>query len=239
MSNRDKARDTKKSFYKEVVIKDCYMLKRWSFDFFDYIFDIGANVGIFSSYAAMTHTNAKIFAYEPCKETFKNLVEDLWFLPNIECTNEAMGDGSDLFFYDTGWSGCNLFYKEGEKEKQLDAYTVKSKTLSDIFYDKSISLDDKYFIKIDCEGGERFLLEDKKSIEVIKNSSGSGIEIHFPPVSAGRVMAKRRFKDFPSWEFYNEWMNDNFEKTHKIVYHCSNKKNGSGVYTLFNKERIS
>ena len=109
-------------------------------------------------------------------------------------------------------------------------------SLSSIFNNNNISRESRYYVKMDCEGGERFLLDDKESIDIIKGSQGSGIEVHFPPTKNGRKDAYERFKSFPTWEFYNKWMSDNFQDTHNIIYHCSSGSHGAGVYVLLNKE---
>lgn len=235
MSNKDAREQASVSFCREIILKDCYKFRYWNHDFFDYIVDIGANVGIFSLFSSMRHVNAKVFAYEPCKETFEDLIKNVGFIPNVECVNMALGDGEDLFFYDTEWSGCNLFFKDEEMAKNL-TYEINSCTLDSIFSNNDISVDNNYFIKIDCEGGERFLLDDKKAIDIIKDSCGSGIEVHFPPHGGNpRKDAMERFSTFPEWEVYNDWMNDNFGKTHEVIYHCSSKMRGSGVYSLIGK----
>ena len=120
MSNNDSKEMAQKSFYKEIVKKDCYLLKRFNNDFFDNIIDIGANVGMFSMYASFRHSTANVFAYEPCLETFNSLVDNMHFLLNVKCFNEALGDGNNLTLYDTGWSGCNLFFKDNERDFKYD-----------------------------------------------------------------------------------------------------------------------
>jgi FkbM family methyltransferase len=211
--------------YGEIVRKDCYRLNEWPNNFFDNIIDIGANVGLFVLYTHMRHPKAKIFAYEPCVKTYEDLKKNTWYLENIYYFNKALGNGDPLFFHDTGWPACNLFY-----ETKSDSSSITSCTLTKIF--EEIKISDKYLIKIDCEGGERFLLGDKDSVEIIKKSHAFCLEIHFPPKNKNSQFYER-FKTFPSWNVYNAWIYDNFEKTHKIVYCCSDgKKRGAGLYIL-------
>lgn len=234
MTHADKYKYARKASYGEIIRKDCYGLNNWSNNFFDAIIDIGANVGVFVLYAHMRHPKARIFAYEPCKEAFEMLIEGLNYLENISYFNEALADGSQLEFCDTTWLPCNVFFKKGENPSLAScssSYLVNSKSLSQMFDENKIDLKTKYYIKIDCEGGERFLLPDKTSISVIRGSEGSGIEIHFPH---GRK-THERFKSFPEWKTYNDWINDNFKQTHNIIYHCSSKIRGAGVYLLTKK----
>ncbi len=46
-----------------------------------------------------------------------------------------------------------------------------------------------------------------------------------------------RYGCFPEWHIYNDWVNDNFAKTHDIKYHYSNKNVGKGTYNLNHKEK--
>jgi hypothetical protein len=97
------------------------------------------------------------------------------------------------------------------------------------------NINGKYLIKIDCEGGERFLLKDEKCIEIIKKSCAFCLEIHFPPLKEGT--SAERFKTFPKWEVWHKWINDNFAETHYILYHCSDRKRrGAGTYVLRKKD---
>ena len=233
----DRLKRTRRAVYREIVRKDCYLVRKYFNDSIDYIFDIGANVGIFTLLSNFIHPTANIVAYEPCKYTFDYLIDNAGYIDNVEFRTEALGDGSMLYLYDTGYSGCNLFYKENETDNEVDNTPTKSVLLSDIIRSK-IKLNSNYFIKMDCEGGERFLLNDRESINVITESIQTAIEVHFPPVGCPvRREAAERFKTFPRWEIYNAWINDNFNKTHDIIYHCSSRKNGTGVYVLHGKHR--
>lgn len=96
-----------------------------------------------------------------------------------------MGDGSPMYFQDRGNSGQHRFFTDEELckwpavEKQ---YAVESKTLKQIFDDYHIDRDKPYIIKIDCEGGERFLMQEEfleESLDIIGGSVQTMMEIHF------------------------------------------------------------
>ena len=55
----------------EVCIGDCYALRRLAFAP-EVIFDIGANVGAFTSYARFMFPHAKIISVEPDPRNFEN-----------------------------------------------------------------------------------------------------------------------------------------------------------------------
>ncbi len=232
MKTKDSFDGTTRSMYGEVVTRDCYMMKQWGSDFFDNIVDIGANVGCFVTYAHMRHPRANLFAYEPCKETFQRLRDNCGHMGHVEFIDRALGDGSLLYLYDIGWAGCNQFFKQGEKGVDT-SYGVESISLSDIVRTHQISLDSKYYIKIDSEGGERFLLDDAESVGIIRRACGFAVEVHFPPHGNRPNQENvKRFGGFPEWKIYNSWIHDNFDKTHDIIYHMSSKSRGAGLYVL-------
>jgi FkbM family methyltransferase len=223
-----------KTMYKSIVEQDCYKLNNYPNNFFDAIVDIGANTGMFVLYAKIRHPFSNIFAYEPCKTTYTNLITNTWFLPNLKYFSQALGDGNPLVFYDTGCSIANLFYKNGEVMPQTESisqsYYVSSCTLTQIFDENKIK--GKYLIKIDCEGGERFMLNDKGCIDIIKKSQALCIEVHFPPRRKD-VLAHQRFGGFPDWCIWDTWMKENFAETHTIWYGFSDgRKSGHGTYIL-------
>ncbi len=227
----DMCEATARVIYRELVLKDCYLFQQWGCDSLDYIIDIGANLGVFVAYARMRHPNAYVVAYEPCKEAFEYMCKVCGYMKRVRFNNVALGDGSKLAFCDTGWLGCNQCFKPGERDIQ-SPYEVSSVTLSGIFDYYKIPLTSNYFIKIDCEGGERFLLTDSKCVEIVRHASGFALEVHFPPIGGGRPSSVERFNGLPEWKEYNSWIRGNFSQTHAITYHRSRKHLGVGVYVL-------
>ena len=204
---------------------DCYDLRKFKPGEIDFFLDIGANVGTVSLQAKVLLPKAKVISLEPARDTFEILERNMqqWKSTGIKLYNVALGDGSLMSFHRKGkaGSGMNRFYNQDEKDKWRKnyEYEIESKTIKQIFEDYKIDVEKKYIIKIDCEGGERFLLNDDRSIDIIKNSECLSMEIHFLPVKIRNKKFKNyeKFKTFPKWEIYREWMYDNFEKTHKII----------------------
>lgn len=56
------------------------------------VIDAGANVGIFSIFAAVKHPNATIYAFEPAPDCFAALRENTQDYPNIKVFNSGLGD---------------------------------------------------------------------------------------------------------------------------------------------------
>ncbi len=128
---------------------------------------------------------SRVISIEPCQETFKLMKQGLswWWSRKIEYYNIALGNGKSMCFHNKKNRGMNRFYSEEEKKWwPKNSYTIDSKTLKQIFIDYNIDTNKPYIIKIDCEGGERFLIHsdfEEESLEYIRNSVQTIIEIHF------------------------------------------------------------
>ena len=212
----------KKFIFKDVVVQDSYLIRDLPKDI-DFIVDIGANIGVFSTYARYLFPEARIVAIEPDKDNYLNLTNNLKDL-YVSCRNMAYGDGRDLFLKDNG-GGVQTFENESVNS---DSYMVKSFSLKDIFETNNLETNKNYVIKLDCEGGERFLLNNNDN-DIIRNCQHFCMEIHFP----NRTF--EQFSKFPSFERYNNWVKS-FSDTHKIIYHHSRKHSGHGVYVLSKKK---
>jgi len=157
---------------------DCYDLRKFKPGDIDVFIDIGANVGSTSLQAKVLNPTARIISFEPDKEIFKWLKNiEIW---GLECHNIALGNGSPMCCHIRGGSGEHRFYSDDEKDWwPEDSYTIESKTTKQIFEDYDVSLDKNYIIKIDCEGGERFWLQNQEeAIKYVSNSVQTMMELH-------------------------------------------------------------
>jgi|TARA_B110000238_G_scaffold14253_1_gene13866 precorrin-6B methylase 2 len=59
--------------FKEVWLKNIYEKNKIVVEEGDLVIDIGAHIGIFSTYAAELNKTGKIYAFEPFKDNFKRL----------------------------------------------------------------------------------------------------------------------------------------------------------------------
>lgn len=140
----------------------------------DIVVDIGANIGVFSIYAA--RKVGKVLSFEPCLENFEDLKE------NIELNN-----AKNIFLYNKGIYSkkgkLKLYLTEemtGHSINKQDSFSgeiedIEVITLSDIFKDYDIEKID--FLKIDCEGSEYevLLTTPKKCFERINRIA---MELH-------------------------------------------------------------
>ena len=117
------------------------------------VVDAGANIGVFSIFAAQKHPDATIYAFEPTPSTFKTLQENTAKYPNIKCFNCALGDqNGNTHIVDLGdFSGLNHIGEAG--------IPIEMKTIDSL----NIPLD---FLKMDTEGYEANIL--KGAAETIK-----------------------------------------------------------------------
>jgi len=211
-----------------ILHKDRHGLRHFPTNYFDYFIDIGAHIGVFSLVAKILHPESKIIAVEPCKETCSYLQENLNLL-DIKIENVALGNGEDLCFHEMNNLEASYFTEE---EENTGDYSVPSIKLKDLLDKYDIKKTDKYYLKIDCEGGESFLIGDKESEDIFREATKIVLEIHFPN------KINKQFNNLPTYEQYAEWVNK-FKDTHCIRYMHSRKRRGWGHFMLIHKTKAA
>ncbi len=187
--------------------------------------DIGANGGYISAKVLEMIAPDRIIALEPCKETFGHLLETNKGLGGIlECYNIAYGCGENLYYLykksmgmrrfltgeeSTHWESFDRLYSLHEK---YHPYPIESKTLEEIFLLYDVDVHQPYAIKMDCEGCERFLLENEEDLYYMKNATLFGAEFHFFGCDFDGTP---RAESSKPGEFAH-WIYDNFSDTHDI-----------------------
>jgi len=192
---------------------DCYDLRKFKINDIKTFIDIGANIGSVSTMARVLFPFARVIAIEPAKDTFELLKAAVQYL-SVECYNEALGPNVPLWFSKQRHKGLSKFLSDDEIKKwpKNIGYQITSKTLPEIVKSHNIDLSDPFIIKIDCEGGEKYL-RDQESIEIIKQSVQTGIEIHIPFGGS-----REEFEEFlnyfiDSHNLYEGHWNDSHNKT--------------------------
>jgi FkbM family methyltransferase len=139
----------------------------------DVILDVGAHVGVISTYLGMKYPNTKIISVEPHPTNYKNLIRNLKVnkVKNATLLNKAVtSDGRKVTIFadiDKNSGGSGL-YGNGE------AVEIDSMTLAEIF--KVYNVDRVKLLKMDCEGAEyEILYASQDLLDRIDNLS---IEIH-------------------------------------------------------------
>ncbi len=123
----------------------------------DVVVDIGANIGVFTVYAAFKTRNT-VYAYEPFPDNYNALEQNVRSnaLSNVKAYRLAVSDKIGLErFFNSGTSQHHHLEKvtPGVTKKYME---VPSITLRDIMYDNHLAQID--FLKMDCEGSEGIIL---------------------------------------------------------------------------------
>lgn len=141
----------------------------------DTVFDIGANVGNFSLFAAK-HTSGQVFAFEPVKKNYDLLVNNIQLnqLTNVVPMQLAVaGTAGKVVMHvsavDTAHSITHeAFSQEGDVE--VEAVEIEA------FCEKN-NIPRIDFLKVDCEGAEYEIFE-KISSDMLRRINKIGIEHH-------------------------------------------------------------
>lgn len=110
-------------------------------------------------------------------------------------------------FHSNSGAGCAQFAKSSEVTPSPNAILIQSITLVDIFRKFDISLDSKFFIKMDCEGGERFAFVDE-NIDIFKHATQIAMEIHCANRHGYNRINPETCKNYLA----------QLQKTHNIIY---------------------
>jgi len=161
----------------------------------DLVIDVGGHVGYFTIYAAKKAKNGKIITFEPSKESFIALKNNLKInnIQNVIIENVGVGakSGTAILNVDTTHSiGNSIFYSSKNSEKE----DIRITTIPEIvkkYKIKSIDL-----LKLDCEGAEFEIILNLPStiLNTIKKIS---MEIHkienFDIVDIEKFLVKNNF----------------------------------------------
>lgn len=134
--------------------------------FSDIIFDVGANVGIYSLVAKTINPQSKIYAFEPSQNTFYKLQKNITLNDfDIECSQLALSNtNGNLTFYDVPNEHQTSASLSPDKLKNLSwyhgevkEYDVEAVSIEHFIKSKNISKLD--LIKIDVELHEPEIIE--------------------------------------------------------------------------------
>jgi len=124
------------------------------------IIDLGANIGVFSIYAATQASNVKIYAYEPLKDFYELMLENVKANrkeENIKCFNLAVAsDSLPRTLYVKGTAFFFPTFIAAQDDASQVAIQVPCITLSEIFETNDLKKVD--LLKMDCEGAEYEIL---------------------------------------------------------------------------------
>jgi len=140
------------------VIKE-YSKPRFEINDEDIVIDIGAHIGLFSLFSSQYCKKGKIFSFEPVKENFDLLQENIKInkITNIFILNKAVSDitSTITLYQNEDDSGHSKFVKTS---KSIEIPSISFKEFLDENKIKRCDL-----LKLDCEGSEYEIMESLPS----------------------------------------------------------------------------
>jgi FkbM family methyltransferase len=172
----------------------------------DIIFDIGANVGFLSCLLArLVGQTGKVYAFEPVKETFYQLKENLTInrLENVSTHRLAIFNEKQTIMmnlFEQKYSGWNSIGKPKFKELTPTAQEeVATETLDNFCEDNKI--DKINFLKIDVEGFEKYVLLGAGELLKNKRIEYLSFEISEIPLKGSGVKPREVFDILKSYNY--------------------------------------
>lgn len=192
-----------RGLYAEVVTHDCYKVK--NLDFIpDIVFDIGANIGVFTRYARSLWPNALIIAVEPHPDNIK-VFKQFTNMNKITLHEAALGKGR--LWHNKGAvngggesyvsSGLGYDHKKMSAAPNVEKSDIATVMLTDLI-DPAQGV--KTVCKIDCEGGENVIWEDEASMEALRKMDYICMETHFYALHGGQPYDDMKSKTLAALE---------------------------------------
>ena len=142
-------------------------IKHWSLINSQGVFyDIGANIGIYSLYAAFMHPTLRVFCFEPTSNNYMSLQQNVWLnkFDNVFAFNLALAKNCEitsLYLSDlrTGNSGAQINCPINEKGQEYDVQRVEkvlAMSLDSLVFEYKFPVPS--YVKIDVDGRETEIL---------------------------------------------------------------------------------
>lgn len=152
------------------------------FDFIpNVIFDLGANIGIFSRYARELFPEALIVAVEPDPANcaiFKQFTSD----PKIILIEKAIGKGKMVRAGQAANGAMEVYLSLGLGYSAADLKKYESTAIESIMLPdlkQYVKEGDKVLCKLDIEGNETVIFNNKASMDFLKTFDYIAIELHY------------------------------------------------------------
>lgn len=163
----------------------------------DVLFDIGANVGLYSLYAAKLDRGVKVYAFEPHKFTFVNLMENIAnnnLLDDVFPISIPLGDATDVTIMNYAYmdSGSSMSQVGHSNHPENGAFTPKLKetiycvTLDELIWKKAVPAPNH--IKIDVDGNEVKILHGMSKL-LASQSKPQSIQVEINPGQKAEVVS--------------------------------------------------
>ena len=165
--------------YQECIVRDIYQFRNLALKYnIDYLINIGGNVGTTDVAFNTYFPNSKIITLEPCSTTFEKLKSNTSHIKDIVLINKAFGYGQKLKLIE-GTEGKGWCRYEERSDGNIETMSFKQ-----IWEQCKIPPNATFYLKIDCEGGEKYLTH-QDNINYFAYADFVGIEYHLaekPPL---------------------------------------------------------
>jgi len=108
-------RNEAKLIYQEIFDDEVYLQHGIELHDDDVVFDVGANIGLFSLFVHQRCRNAKVYAFEPVPPVFEKLRANMaWYGLTVQLFEHGISDrtgAASISFY-PGWSGMSGLYAD-------------------------------------------------------------------------------------------------------------------------------
>ncbi len=189
-----------RTMFGEVCVRDFYRL--YSVPFTPtVILDLGANVGVFTTFARCLFPEARIIALEPNPVNYDYLTKHTAHLPDVTYVQKALGVGPLWSGASTSiapyWGSLQSYVSEGQtgfprgEMSQLPdqpgrdglvpyvpAPEIQFTTL-DALIEDYVDGEDLLLVKMDCEGGENYMFSHQPSMIAMRRADYLTMETHF------------------------------------------------------------
>lgn len=164
------------------------------------ILDVGANVGVFSVYAAQ-RTRGRVFSFEPFPPNVeliqRNVRENS--LTNVSVRQQALSNTREpVRLFLSGENGGHMLFDHNIAGKLEQSVEVPSGTLADFMAEQQLDRID--FLKLDCEGSEGAIL-GSLSPELLRSIGSLAMEYHdnVSSMSHQQILDLLRTNNFETW----------------------------------------
>ena len=187
------------------------------------VLDIGANTGQFAKEAREKLPDTKIYSFEPLKECFDKLEENMKTDKNFKAFNIALGDKNEKAeMHKSSYTPSSSILEMAKAHKTLFPHTkenkpeqIEVKRLDDAVI--SLSLEKEIMIKVDVQGFEDKVIEGGK--ETFKKTKVVLIENSFVELYESQPLFDDIYEKLKSFGFeYKGSMQEKVDKhTGKII----------------------
>jgi FkbM family methyltransferase len=196
-----------KQLYNEIIYEDSYQIReifKKCTRNIDTIIDIGSNIGYFTLISSILYPHAKKILVEPNPENVKVLNKNFKDFSNINIIPKALGNGSKVKMnFDERWSGSDsVVYDDNGNIETIGIVDIIPKDAGN------------FILKIDCEGGEKYLLDSNP--ELFKNCIYFVSEFH-----------ENENNNIVEWE---NWIKKTFSKNYKVIKKFLGKDMQNNLY---------